>query len=411
MIIGIYSTSCFSRKTGINHNYEMKKVCFIVFSLMVTVLVVKGQKLTQAEYIAKYKNLAVSEMYRSGIPASITLAQGLLETESGNSPLVLRSNNHFGIKCKSNWNGPSVSHDDDERDECFRAYGSAEESYRDHSDFLRTNSRYAFLFDYEQTNYKDWAHGLKQAGYATNPRYPEMLIRFIETNDLQQFDSAEYFVAFSAGEEPTHLLEVSHHPVKQKEVVIHTKTTPSYLSFSNHVVNGSKAVFVHEGTSLLAIATKQKIHLTKLLELNDLKKDGLLEKAQFIFLEKKAAQGQDDFYIAEVGETLYDIAQKNGVLLQNLLSYNNLGETNSIEAGKKIYLKKTSTASLPISFPDKDNFKTDHFLSEILKHKVVPKEGLYSISKKYGVSVNEIKNWNKLSGDHLQIGQELIISK
>src|SRR5690606_12674957 len=118
----------------------MKKVCCFLFYLMVSVLVVNGQKLTQEEYIAKYKNLAISEMYRSGIPASITLAQGLLETESGNSPLVLRSNNHFGIKCKSNWSGPSVSHDDDERDECFRAYESAEESYRDHSDFLRTNS-------------------------------------------------------------------------------------------------------------------------------------------------------------------------------------------------------------------------------------------------------------------------------
>lgn len=389
----------------------MKKVCFIVFYFMVSVLVVNGQKLTQEEYIAKYKKLAISEMHRSRIPASITLAQGLLETESGNSTLVLRSNNHFGIKCKSNWNGPSVSHDDDERDECFRAYASAEESYRDHSDFLRTNSRYAFLFDFEPTNYKDWAHGLKQAGYATNPRYPEMLIRFIEANNLQQFDSAEYFVAFTADEESAHSPEVIHQPVKQMENKKSTNALPIYLSFSNHVVNGSKALFVHKGTSLLAIATKQKIHLSKLLELNDLKKDGLLDKSQFIFLEKKSAQGQNDFYVAEAGETLYDIAQKNGVLLQSLLSYNNLAETISILEGKRIYLKQPSTALVPITAPDKEILNRDNALHEVLKHKVEPKEGLYSISKKYGVTVNEIKNWNNLAGDHLQIGQELIISK
>lgn len=386
----------------------MKKVCFIVFSLMVSVLIVSGQKLSQAEYIAKFKNLAISEMYRSGIPASITLAQGLLETESGNSNLVLRSNNHFGIKCKSNWNGPSVSHDDDASDECFRAYASAEESYRDHSDFLRNSSRYAFLFDYEPTNYKDWAHGLRQAGYATNPRYPEILIRFIETNNLQQFDTADYLLASATDEEPRY--GVIPQLVEEYEVIKSPKVMVTYLPFSNHVINGSKALFVPQGTSLLAIATKQKINLSKLLEINDLKKDGLLEKAGFIFLEKKSPDGQKEFCIAEAGETLHDIAQKNGVLLQNLLSYNKLGEMDPIQAGKRIYLKQPSTASLQSNYRDKEIAK-ESALREILKHKVEPKEGLYSISKKYGISVSEIKNWNNLGSDHLQIGQELIISK
>lgn len=387
----------------------MKKVCLIVFSLTISFLVVEGQKLNQIEYIAKYKNLAISEMYRSGVPASITLAQGLLETESGNSSLVLRSNNHFGIKCKSNWNGPSVSHDDDEKDECFRAYASAEESYRDHSDFLRNNSRYAFLFNIEPTNYKGWAHGLKQAGYATNPRYPEILIRFIEANELQQFDSAAYLVAYTADEKPGDV--AFHQPESEHGFVKSTKTSPAFLPFSNHVVNGSKALFVYEGTSLLAIATKQKIHLSKLLEMNDLKKDGILDKDQFIFLEKKAAQGQNDFYIAEVGETLYDIAQKNGVLLQSLLSYNKIEETTSIQTGTRILMKEPSIALLPTSARDLDIFKKEYALRDFMKHRVEPKEGLYSISKKYGVTVNDIKNWNKLNGDHLKIGQELIISR
>ena len=197
---------------------------------MVCVLAVKGQKISQDEYIAKYKNLAIAEMHRSGVPASITLAQGILETESGNSSLVLRSNNHFGIKCKSNWNGPSVSHDDDERDECFRAYGSAEESYRDHSDFLKNSPRYAFLFNYEPTNYKDWAFGLKQAGYATNPRYPDMLIKFIETNNLQQYDTADMLLAYSTDKEPSY--EVFNIPVQKNEPSTNQKTLV-YPPFSN----------------------------------------------------------------------------------------------------------------------------------------------------------------------------------
>ena len=385
----------------------MKKVCFIAVSLMVSFLTVHGQKLTQAEYIAKYKNLAISEMHRSGVPASITLAQGLLETESGNSSLVLRSNNHFGIKCKSNWVGPSVSHDDDERDECFRAYTSAEESYRDHSDFLRNSARYAFLFDLERTNYKEWAQGLRQAGYATNPRYPEILIRFIETNELQQYDTANYFVAYTSETIPVY--ETVQPPVFEQHGIKPSESAPKYLAFSSHIVNGSKALFVHKGTSLLAIATKQKIHLSKLLEINDLMKDGLLEKDQFIFLEKKSTQGEQDYYIAEAGETLYDIAQKNGVLLQSVISYNKAKEDNRIQAGEKILLKQLTT-SLPASF-NKDLVNKEGALREVLKHKVEPKEGLYSISKKYGVSVNEIKNWNNLSDDQLQIGQELIISK
>ncbi len=388
----------------------MKKTCFILFSFIVSVLVVHGQKLSQEEYILKYKNLAISEMYRSGVPASITLAQGILETESGNSPLVLRSNNHFGIKCKSNWNGPSVSHDDDEKDECFRAYGSAEESYRDHSDFLKNSPRYAFLFNYESTNYKDWAYGLKQAGYATNPRYPEMLIKFIETNNLQKFDTADFLLAKNVDPEPSYevfnIIVPENNPPDNKQA-------SAYLAFSNHVVNGSKAIFVPEGTSLLAIATKQKIHLSKLLEINDLKKDGILERSQFIFLEKKASQGEIEFYIAEAGESIYDVAQKNGVLLESILLFNKLGVNDRLQPGRKLYLKQPATALIkpaPASFII-EKIKNVEAEKENYTHTVEPKEGLYAISKRYGISVDQIKNWNNLTDDHLKIGQELIIAK
>src|ERR1017187_8362716 len=149
----------------------MKKL-FLFAILGNFILPVIAQNYTAEQYIQMHKDLAIREMKRMGIPAAITLAQGLLETENGNSDLVKKSNNHFGIKCKGTWNAETVSHDDDEQGECFRSYKSAEDSYRDHSNFLRGSPRYAFLFKLDPRDYKGWAYGLKKAGYATNPNYP-----------------------------------------------------------------------------------------------------------------------------------------------------------------------------------------------------------------------------------------------
>lgn len=142
------------------------------------------------DYIARYHVLAMEEMRRSGVPASITLAQGIHESGAGSSRLAIEANNHFGIKCKKEWTGPAIRHSDDLPNECFRKYASVEESYRDHSEFLRTRSHYAFLFQLDPLDYKAWAHGLKRAGYATSSRYPESLLRLIETYRLQQYDLA-----------------------------------------------------------------------------------------------------------------------------------------------------------------------------------------------------------------------------
>ena len=139
------------------------------------------------DYINNYKKLAMDEMNRTGIPASITLAQGIHETYAGKSELVLKSNNHFGIKCKDYWTGKKVYHDDDARGECFRKYDDPALSYRDHSDFLRAGERYAFLFKLDPEDYKGWAHGLKKAGYATNPKYAPILIKLIEDYNLEQY--------------------------------------------------------------------------------------------------------------------------------------------------------------------------------------------------------------------------------
>ncbi|MBC7875319.1 MAG: glucosaminidase domain-containing protein, partial [Ferruginibacter sp.] len=138
-------------------------------------------------YIANYKGIAIAEMQRTGVPASIKLAQGIHETMAGTSVLVTKSNNHFGIKCKATWTGESVSHDDDARGECFRKYAIASDSYRDHSNFLKGSSRYASLFKLDPLDYASWAHGLKKAGYATNPRYPQVIIKLIEDYNLQDY--------------------------------------------------------------------------------------------------------------------------------------------------------------------------------------------------------------------------------
>lgn len=385
----------------------MNKTIFILFFSFCCFLKCDAQKMSAQDYVQEYKDLAIKEMKRMGVPAAITLAQGLLETENGNSDLVKASNNHFGIKCKSTWTAETVSHDDDAPGECFRKYKTPEDSYRDHSNFLRGNSRYDFLFQLDPSDYKAWAYGLRKAGYATNPRYPEILIKNIEDNNLQQYtlDAINEVPHFDAS-------QYADDPAKQNDSVDETvSVAPISLT-----INGSKALYVPKGTSLLAVATEHHINLEKLLTINDLTKDGLLDKGQYIFLEKKRKEGKNDFCIAEANETMYDIAQKYGVILQNLYAYNQLTPDDYIVAGTKVFLKPNPTASDNSQSaignqPSTTILKAEGSKVKTQIHEVVPKESLYSISKKYHVSVDELKKWNNLSGDNLKIGQQLIISK
>jgi LysM repeat protein len=362
---------------------------------------------TPEQYVAMYKDIAIREMKRMGVPAAITLAQGILETESGNSILVKKSNNHFGIKCKSNWTAGGVSHDDDAKGECFRLYKTAEDSYRDHSNFLRGSSRYGFLFKLDVKDYKAWAYGLKNAGYATNPSYPQILIKHIEQYNLQQYTllAADEAPKFESDKYVDDKEELITDKVADDEKIMN-KESFSEVSDKVITVNGSKCVFVGKGTSLLVIATKNNIALSKLLSLNELSEDGLLIKNQNIFLEKKAKIGDKDFYLSKTGESLYDIAQKNGIQLQYMLDYNRLWGNEDIKAGTKIYLKQIADQSKDAKF----------IVSKVAAvnskfHIVQPKEGLYSIARKYNISVQQLKDWNNLETEILSIGQELIISK
>ena len=378
----------------------MKKIAILISSVLICFFECRAQSMTAQQYINEYKDLAIKEMKRMGVPAAITLAQGLLETQNGNSDLVKASNNHFGIKCKSTWTAETVSHDDDALGECFRKYKSAEDSYRDHSNFLRGNSRYAFLFNLDPADYKAWAYGLRKAGYATNPRYPEILIKNIEDNNLEQYtmdaiDDVPRFDASVYTDDPVNnSVALSDSDMEQQ---------------MNLTINGLKALYVPRGASLLAIATENKINLSKLLSINELTKDGILDKGQYIFLEKKKKEGNTDFCVAEPGETLYDIAQKYGVLTQSLYDYNHLTPDDYIVEGTKIFLKPHVEEQIAASFEVPRSEPAISSSSDT--HNVNAGESLYSISKKYKVTVQELKEWNHLTNDNLQIGQSLIISK
>ena len=273
-------------------------------------------------YISTYSSLAVSEMCRSGIPASITLAQGLLESGYGRSTLATKANNHFGIKCHSDWKGESVYHDDDAKGECFRKYPKAEDSYRDHSDFLRFKSRYAFLFELEMTDYKAWAHGLKKAGYATDPRYAYKLINIIETYRLDRFDRLDSAEKSIVPETPLQLEQ----PVK---FTGSGRSGTFALALSREVlqINGTAFIYARRYETYASIALLYDLFPKELAAYNDSKDpSGALQAGEIVYLQRKrnqAVRGLEK-HICSEGDNLRSIAQKYGVSLKALMKLNGI---------------------------------------------------------------------------------------
>ncbi len=397
----------------------VKKIFQLLMMMLCGFASIQAQVLTPEQYIEKYNGLAIREMKRMGVPAAITLAQGLLETENGNSDLVKKSNNHFGIKCKSSWTSEGVAHDDDAPGECFRSYKDAEASYRDHSNYLRGNDRYALLFTLDPTDYKNWAKGLRKAGYATNPKYPDILIKNIEQYNLQQYSLA------AAGEslkvEPGKYQDDKELPAskngEESNPTVTIETNPR-ADVAINSINGHKYILAKKGTSLLAIATQNDIDLSKLLSYNDLDTDGILPSDQIIFLQKKSKTGAKDYCIVQPQQSLYDVAQKNGIQLKYLLAYNQLGDKAVVTGGTKLYLnptgetqqaKEIKEAVIVIPPPVVPASKAVTKGNRI--HEVQPKEGLYAIAKKYQVTVQQLRDWNSLTSDDLKIGQQIIVSK
>lgn len=303
------------------------------------------QNETVRQYINTYKELAMDEMKRTGVPASIKLAQGIHETMAGTSALVLKSNNHFGIKCKTGWTGESVSHDDDARGECFRKYPTAEDSYRDHSNFLKNSTRYAGLFQLDPTDYAGWANGLKKAGYATNPKYPLVLIKLIEDYQLQQY-------TLLALGKPAIDTNISSRPdtavskvggFKPMGEVFPATKKKSYPT-GEFRINDTRVVYASKGVSFLSLAQKYNVPLARLFEFNELKQAEEVANDQLIFLQRKRKTGKEEYHKVLPGESLHTIAQEQGIRLESLCELNLLGPDDRPAPGEKLSLRKKATA-------------------------------------------------------------------
>ena len=293
----------------------MKKLVYLVMILMT--VSVWAQELSSEDYIQKFHKIAIDEMHSYGIPASITLAQGILESGNGNSLLAKTSKNHFGIKCHKDWNGMKVYHDDDEENECFRKYSKVSDSYRDHSEFLKNRGRYSFLFDYKMTDYKSWAKGLKKAGYATNPHYADKLIELIERFDLAQYDASS-----KSGKR-----KVKKPKRRDRKKIIISE-------------NGLKYVLADEGDDFDKIAREHSMWMWELLKYNDVNRNRDLSVGMVVYLEQKKSRSKSEFHIVEKGETLYSISQLHGVQLAKLRHKNRLDKNQDIHEGEKIFLRK-----------------------------------------------------------------------
>lgn len=304
---------------------------FVLFFFVIASLAVSGQQ-ARLDYIKKYQSLAIKEMNRSGIPASITMAQACLESGDGNSELARKSNNHFGIKCKSNWKGKKVYYDDDRKNECFRKYKTVEESYDDHTNFLSNNPRYSFLFDLDPTDYRAWAAGLKKAGYATAHHYDKTLIKIIEDFKLYRLDNKMLMDEMAVYE--------------QKRIgnkgISNSLTINPYRTHEIIRINGLKAVVVQNGDTYQKIAEEVGKTDWELYRFNDLPKGYVPQLNEVVYIQHKkrrAPKGKLTHKV-EVGETMHYISQLYGIKLRPLYSRNRMKFGEQPQPGQVLNLRK-----------------------------------------------------------------------
>lgn len=379
------------------------------------------KKMSIEEYINTYAPVAVEEMIRSGVPASITISQGILESNYGNSELATKANNHFGIKCHSGWTGKGFYLDDDAKNECFRVYKNSRESFHDHSEFLRTRQRYAFLFELDIKDYKSWAKGLQRAGYATNPQYANLLIRIIEERGLSDYDKHK-----------------TNHIMNEVENV---DDLVNKMPAKIYVFNNVKTVIVHPNQTLQDIAKVYQMNVRQLTKYNNLEADAELRTGSKIYLQPKRKKGFEKFHEVKEGETMWFISQKQAIKLKTLYKKNGMVEGEEPAAGERLCLWKKCKDRPKIRTNDelkkqiekeveahqeevrqqyKDSMGVklneptitdtkDPVLEKPVYHTVQAKETLYAISKMYGAKVEDIDKWNNLNGGGLRIGMQLIV--
>lgn len=407
-----------------------------VIALLMMPFVLFAQKATRESYVVKYYKMAIREMNLYKIPASITLAQGIIETNNGTSRLAVEGNNHFGIKCQKVWTGPTMTHDDDEKGECFRVYASADESYRDHSLFLTTRERYKRLFSYDIKDYKSWAYGLKEAGYATNPSYPQMLIKHIEELKLYEYD----FFGTVEGEVDTPKKENTLKP----KLVIDSGKAPVEVSLKAVLDPNAKTylsrVVVDDNFSIEQVAAEKGFTRRELMIFNECEGEQNLTKGQNFFLQRKEIKSHIAVHEAKFGESIYDISQIYGVKQESIRKFNKLENWEQPQAGEAVflnsvrntYMKTRTYYELQKEREKLQREKIENDLRNTIKpqkiyiqspkdssavsdapktiiHIVKAKETIFSLAKKYGCTPAEINKWNNLDDAPLQLGQKLTI--
>jgi len=410
-----------------------------------------------ANYIARYKDIAMQEMVRCKIPASVTLAQGLFESGYGKSKLTTETNNHFGIKCKDEWDGKKYYQNDDAPNECFRVYEQPEDSYADHSDFLITRSRYASLFGLPITDYKAWAAGLKSAGYATNPRYAEALIKTIEDNHLYEFDQQVLAQLEERGKllahqtdypettsvalaepkpQPEEPVKAPKHEILKPSATI--SNTPPDGSQNSLLVNGAKVIKAHGTIDPLSVAFSHGIQYSLLLAYNDMNEGDKFKDGENIFLQSKRARASEEKYIVLTGESMHDISQKFGIRLKELYQKNMMVANDQPVPGETLFLQEKRT-SPPRAMTYADFLKTinagsapqnnissgasvttnndvpamikNSLEAQHMQYTVGPSDTLYSIAKRFNTTVQQLVVANNLQTADLHPGQTLVISK
>ena len=302
---------------------------------------------TREEYIQKYMLIAINHMERYGIPASITMAQGILESDCGNSWLSNQSNNHFGIKCKKNWTGRKVYYDDDAKGECFRAYPSVEASYRDHAEFLDRQPRYESLFSYPTTDYKRWARGLKAAGYATAPDYADRLIRIIEESHLYLLDredgARQYAAQMGMKVDPEAWSDQSTaQTITQIDPDNFRVTINAHEGYNVYATNGVYYVLAKENDSFENIARKFRLSARNLRKFNDIRERNLKPMTgEVIYIEQKKKRwtGSATTHTCRKGETIYAVGQLYGIRQKSILKMNRLKEGTTLVEGSQIRIK------------------------------------------------------------------------
>lgn len=319
----------------------MKNALLLIGLFTATLVAASDARITRSEYIGMWKDVAIDNMVNHGIPASITLAQGILESGDGNSELARKGNNHFGIKCHSDWTGKRVYHDDDAKGECFRKYKDARESFEDHSQFLK-RKRYEALFELDITDYKGWARGLKKAGYATNPKYADRLITIIEDNGLQEYDMIGLSL-MTGGE------AVAARGKRKRDESKATAERDENDAFAGVTIGQKRAVQLSanrikftlgkEGDTFASIAEELGMMAWQIRKYNDFSRNHKIADNEVIYLQPKRARAKTQSHTLEEGETMWDVSQRYGVKLKRLYKRNDLPQGTAPAAGTKLRLR------------------------------------------------------------------------